>query len=222
MPLSNSQVQALGDAIERYDYPRVTYDFRAKRELKHPTMREVETTIKNDLVSKHLDSVKYGMANVVYWGHRRAGYQWFRVQRFINDVTEQQLREAMDSFHSMRGAGLGSIKRLRLREFSGMSFVSKLRMFLDPRQFVVLDQTLMELASAKTHTLFAKVKQHKTSVPITQPNERRYAEWSQLCVRGSETYFTGTGVIAVDIERGIYQLVNEDRLDIAAELVAQI
>ena len=222
MPLNSSQLKELQDAVQRYDYPKVTYDFRTKRELKHPTMREVETAIKSDLMSTHLDSVRCGIASVVYWGHRRAGYHWYRVERFLNDVTEQQVRQAMGCFHSMRGAGLGSIKRLRLREFSNMSFVSKLRMFLDPRQFVVLDQTLMELEFASNQTLFKQVKQRKTYVPITGPNERRYEEWSHLCTRASKTYFRGTDVIAVDVERGIYQLVNEGQLEMAAEIVAGI
>ena len=212
MPLDDPLRDALNDAIRAYDFPCVTYDFAAAREIVHPSMREVEHAIRAGLLADDIEAVRDGLSNVLYWGHATADYRDYRVSRFRRKVTRRGLAEALGLFRSLSGPGLREIKRLGLPEFSGMSFVSKARMFLDPLNYVVLDMKLAEnLSGGASPHLFDDLSLRPgkdTTIRITAHNERVYERWSRLCRRIAAAYFPADALRAADIERGLFHLVN--------------
>src|SRR4030042_962909 len=153
MPLNSQQLAALSTAISEYSYPKVLFDFVKSKEIRYMSMRELETDIRRDQISGNPDDVKRGLSNVLYWGHRTTGFCKTRVEKFREQVTARQLSETTKMLVSLQGAGLLTLKGLKLPEFSNVSFLSKLRMFLDPDKWVVLDRNLMNLADLNPNTV---------------------------------------------------------------------
>jgi len=222
MSLTQGQVAVLEKAMCNYCFPKVTYDFQNGIEVNHQTMRSVESTIYRRLISRGSDDVKDGLSNVLYWGYRRTGYRWTRVNEFRKEVTYQQLQRAVRVFKDLKGVGLRTLKKLELPQFSYVSFLSKLRMFLDPRNFVTLDRKLMKLAQASPETLLSFITQYETYIPATYRNEKYYLEWCDLCRKAAQNYFGGKNIPAVDVERGIFQLVDDKQLTTAANIIKNI
>lgn len=219
MPITEEQITILRNAIIEYGYPRVTFDFNSRIEIHHATMRELEKSVRDALLSDNIADVKNGLSNILFWGYYRQGIRDVRVEQFKSKVSDESLRKAKEVIRNLNRTGLTEIKNLRLPEFSQMSFVSKLRMFLNPTNYVVLDLQLMKLANEEPHNLFAEITRFSTSIPITQENQRRYQAWCDLCKRAAGTYFVD-GFIAVDVERGIFQLIQKGQANIAAQIVA--
>jgi len=222
MPLSHTQQSALVDAMRRYDFPCVTYDFVNRREKTHDSMRGVETEIRGQLLANRTDGVRDGLANILYWGYARIGYRDHRVKQFQEQVTDQQLVEASSLLSRLRGPGVCDIKRVGLPQFSGLSFVSKVRMFLDPCNYVVLDQKLVKLREQPIRTIFCDLTfaRRATSIPINKANEEVYERWCQLCRRIASQCLQMSRSGAVDVERGIFQMVASNNALRAAEIVA--
>lgn len=86
----------------------------------------------------------------------------------------EQIRKATTLFSKIEGDGLLEIKKLSLPQFSNMSFSSKLRMFLDPCNYVALDRKLLKLKKSKIKTFFHFIKEYPTSIPITKQNCELY------------------------------------------------
>jgi len=215
--------EVLVQAIKDYDYPRVTFDFKSKVEQRHGSMRDVERVIRTDLTSGNPDAVKDGLSNVLYWGfYTRGGIRDFRVTEFRKGVTEKKLDEARHLFKNLKETGVIQIKNLHLPQFSGLSFVSKARMFLDPSRYVTLDLSLMRLRDARVVTIFREIKQYKTQIPITGHNELCYERWCELCRKLVHDSFRDGKVLAVDIERGIFHLVKTGRIDLAADILSSV
>jgi len=145
----------------------------------------------------------------------------FRVQKFLDNVTEDQIQSATNLFPNIEGDGLAEIKRIGLPQFSNMSFVSKLRMFLDPRNYVTLDRKLLKLKESNIRTFFDDVIERPTYIPINNRNRKQYRVWSKKCKDTANNYFQDHGIIAADVERGIFYLVDRGNLNTAATL-AQI
>ena len=222
MPLSQNQVEILRNAINNYCYPKVTFDFQNNNEVHHHTMRELESAVQNDLTSGDPSKVKDGLSNILYWGHRRAGYYWTRVENFREHITDTQLDYVAQLLRNSNNVDLKKIKRLKLPEFSNLSFLSKVKMFLDPTRFVILDLKLMSLASAGTNTFFKEIKRSPTSIPYTGINAEIYYDWCALCKRVAEKYFPNERVIAADVERGIFTLVENGQGAKAARIVSNL
>jgi hypothetical protein len=225
LPLDIRLQEALLAALRGYDFPAVTYDFARDREVTHESMIRVENEIRASLVSESRDAVLDGLSNVLYWGYARTGYRQARVQRFRDRVTSdsEQIVRAGALSRSIEGPSLQRIRRLRLPEFSGLSFISKVRMFLDPRNYVVVDRKLLTLRAAAPRTVlstFTFDARRETSIRITAANERSYGDWCMLCRRIASTHLAGTGLRAVDMERGIFHLVEVGETAIAAEILA--
>ena len=212
MLLDDSLRDTLAAAIRAYDFPCGTYDFAAEREVVHPSMRGVEQAIRSGLTADDMEAVRDGLSNVLYWGYARIDYGDRRVRRFREGVTEGQLHDARSLFRTLRGPGLRQIKRLGLPELSGMSFVSKVRMFLDPSNYVTLDMKLAKnLSGGVSPGLFDDLSFRPgkdTTIRITAHNEAVYERWCRLCRHLAATCFPGAGVRAADIERGIFHLVS--------------
>jgi hypothetical protein len=222
MPLDDVLRRELTEAIKAYDFPRVTYDFRNSIERQHDSMRGVEECVCGSLLSDDAELVKDGLSNVLYWGYARMGKRWVRVDNFRRGVTTSKLLEAQKLFRQLKGPGLIQIKKLGLPEFGGLSFVSKVRMFLDPVNYVTLDLQLMKLHSQKQPTIFRHIslRPDATTIPITRANERFYERWCCFCRRTAKTYFSDANIRAVEIERAVYNLVSTNRAGVAAEILA--
>lgn len=219
MALTGQQIEILYEALRGYNYPARLYDFEQKQQVTFVTMRELENYLRKKILSTNPLEVKFGLANVVYWGNLTAGYCWHRVQKFLDEVTLEQIQKAIALFSKIEGDGLIEIKRLGLPQFSNMSFASKLRMFLDPDNYVTLDRKLLQLKKSKIKTIFHDIKEYSTYIPITKQNCELYRFWSKLCRETAKTYFKNENVIAVDIERGIFHLADLCEIDTAAMLV---
>ena len=220
MNLTAREAAELKRAIGAYDYPKVLFDFRARREIAFHSMRDLEDQVRGCLLSQRLDSVKDGLSNILYWGLARVGYREAWIGRFRSQVTDEQLGKAQGVFQTISGTGLQLLKRLGLPQFSHMSFLSKVRMFLDPREYVVLDLKLMKLAKSDNPNLFSGIKRYPTYVPVTRQNEAVYERWCEACRRLAASCFDGSKVFAADIERGIFQLVQEGRLALAGRIMS--
>jgi hypothetical protein len=77
---------------------------------------------------------------ILYWDYARTGYGDTRVQRFRREVDERGLHRASELFQNINGPAVKEIAGLKLPEFVGLSFISKVRMFLNPADYVVLDR----------------------------------------------------------------------------------
>ncbi len=225
MTLTEQQRAELRQAIAAYDYPKDTYDYERHLPMKHPTMRELEDSVRNQLLTASPQRVKDGLSNVLYWGHLSAGGRG-RDENFRRKVSIGQIRKAMALFRMLQGPGLKELAKLKLPEYSQLSFLSKLRMFLDPTQHVVLDLQLARLQNARANTLFRRLKlyakpdQQARYIPSTQRNVDVYRDWCALCVRTARKELPGKGAIAVDVERGIFHLAQSNPGKAAALVAA--
>jgi hypothetical protein len=222
MTLLKDQIEALVDAIMGYNFPCVCYDFLKNCPAPKPNMRSVEEFIRNDLIGGNPASVKNGLSNIIYWGFARVGFRDSRVETFRNQVTQAQLYDAARYFKDPRGVDLIEIKKLRLPQFSGMSFISKIRMFLDPKNFAILDKQILKMNETPFHTLLKEIAigKNETQIRISKRNVRVYTNWCKKCSEISTVYFKGKYRV-VDLERGFFTLIQSGKVDFAAEILSK-
>lgn len=210
MALTHQQLTRLEGAITDYAFPSVYFDFLSNAHVPAADMRAVETAIREELVSATFDRVRDGLSNVIYWGYAQIGYRDVRVRRFRDHVSADQLARFQNLVQAGDRIGLRSIRALRLPEFSGIAFISKVLAFLDPARYCVLDKQLLKLAGTPgdraLHRVFAR-----TRISVTRANEEAYDAWRTECAAISAQYFGGRYRV-VDIERGFFQLVQADRI----------
>lgn len=217
MSIDLQQVTDLEEAIAGYRFPTVYFDFVAGREVAGSDMQAVESAIGGMLRSSAADQIRDGLANVIYWGYAQIGYRDNRVRRFREHVSDGQLRAFADVVVS-GNLGLARIGDLRLPQFSGISFVSKVLMFLDPKQYCVLDKQLLKLGEGSGLRALHRVATG-TQIRITPENENAYNDWRAECEAMSRRYFAGRYRV-VDIERAFFHLVQSNRVGAAREIYA--
>src|SRR5690242_11726333 len=110
--MSGTPEEMLTAAITDFDYPSVTYDFVGNRELSFASTRELESYLKKLLWATDPESVKDGLAGVLYWGHYRAGYRDDRVREFRTTVTARHLLRATETFQLLRNVDLIVLKKI--------------------------------------------------------------------------------------------------------------
>ena len=179
--LPHEHLELLRRAIDAYAFPTVSYDFVRGVERVHQDARELEATVHDGLTSTDVHRVRHGLANVVYWGYARIGFRDDRVRAFLHNVSDGQVAAAQVAFASVEGPALRQLGALRLPQFSQISFLSKIRMFLDPRSFVILDLKLAKLRHEAPTTVLHDLMV-RTSIPASRHNERVYARWCDICV----------------------------------------
>jgi hypothetical protein len=209
--------QALDDklieAISLYDYPSITWDFLEGRERCFSSMVELDHFLKNLLKSGDVRSLKDGLSGILYWGYYRAGFRDHRVTRFRTTVADVELDSANGVIRVLDGTGLMSLKELALPQFSNMAFITKFRTFLDPERYCVLDSKIAKLAP-----LAVRLKCQPTYIPINEQNDRAYKCWVDTCFSlASHLQMT---LRPVDVERGLFCLVDHGRGDIAEQLLS--
>ena len=208
MSMAKEQIEHLRRGILAYSYPKVTYDFSTNQFCSHTTMGEVEQVIRRQLLSGDPTQTRDGLSNVIFWGYCRDNRRRTRFKDFRREVSprNRQLAEAARIFQDPSTVDLLGIKRLSLPEFSGLSFLTKVRMFLDPTRYATLDRKLLKnLRSLQRHFAF---RSNERSIRATRRNVRAYEGWAQLCRNLAEAYFERDGFHAADVERGFYALID--------------
>lgn len=222
MTLSKEHLNILSDAIKGYSFPHVYFDFLRNCPLQKPDMLSVEDRIRDDLLSGNPDLVKNGLSNVLYWGFAQVGYRDRRVELFRTQITQGQLYDAAQLFSDMHDDGLREIKQIGLPQFSGMSFISKVRMFLDPDNYVVLDQQILKMNTYPRETLLKNIAfgPKETQIRISENNCQVYLDWCKKCRDISIIFYKGEHR-AVEIERGFFTLIQRGQGEIATEILSR-
>ena len=140
----------------------MTYDFTEEKPLHHDSMLAVEQ------YSKDVSAVKDGLSNVLYWGYaQQPGRRDFRVSDFRKTIPDPEREPKLDQFAQLMRSGradlLKNIKQLHLRQFSQISFVSKILMFLDPARYPVLD---LKIAKAFAKPSFLPLQPDRLALQI--------------------------------------------------------
>jgi hypothetical protein len=195
-------------AIEAYSYPFVAFDCQNGQELTFPTIRDLERHIHTNLTAGDPDRLKDALSSILYWGFYRMGIRPFRVERFRSKVTTEHMDSAAAILPHLSGSGILQLQKLHLPEFGKFAFLSKLRTFLDPESYCVLDRKLLQVPAIK-----ARFKADKTSIPVTAANEQAYSWWVHTCGRIAGPLTPPRR--PVDVERGFFHLVDTDQIDIA-------
>jgi hypothetical protein len=221
VPLSQQQKSCLQNAIETYRFPSDYFDFVRNTRERLENAEAVEVRIWRGLTSPDAEGLKNGLANVLYWGYAQMGIRDPRVQRFRSKVNACELIRACDLLQRSTPPSVVEIKNLGLPEFSGLSFVSKIRMFLDPSKSAVLDNQIMKIHRSCPTTLLANLHIGKsTQIPITKHNSEVYKAWCRTMVDISDRSFDAR-FRAVDIERGCFQLIQDGSTRAAAQILSE-
>ncbi len=215
MPLTQAQVERLHNAIDGYAFPAVYFDFNDNLEVDAQNIVELEEIIAAQLRSQEVNVVKHGLANVLYWGFAQIGYRENRVNDFMDKVTSRQIENFQALIYENRTPTLMEIKDVRMPQYSGISFVSKILMFLNPNSYCVLDKQLAYLRTPGSPKILneSAFGGRETQIRITSHNETIYNGWRNECSTINQMYFDG-GYRVVDVERGFFNLIqNDDLLD---------
>jgi len=221
--LTTEQKRDLQEAIENYNFPTVAFDFKLDQELQLKNMYKVEEYIISLLLNPDSSAIRDGLSNILYWGYATAGYRDYRVSLFRENVTSYQLQIAGELFRRTAQPTITEIKELGMPQFSGISFISKIRMFLDPEKSAVLDKQIikMKFSAYGEQTILAKVSHSPKEGQIrpSKPNSYAYEAWCHRLLAISTCNFDSK-YRAVDIERGLFALIRKGKLDDAAKILA--
>ena len=119
--------------------------------------------------------------------------------------------------------GMKELQRLGLPEFSAMSFVSKVLMFMCPDRYAVLDLSIARFAHRQPAqsldlpsglSTLLNLKLDLTKIPLTGRNRRVYQEWSGWCCEIADAVNAvvppGVNLRAVDVERAIFWCIDRE------------
>lgn len=219
LPL-NEYAAVLCAAVRAYDFPAVTCEFerggdQIVRKSCRGSMFIVEKYIHDLLCSANLLDVKDGLSNVLYWGYAQTGFQEYRVNTFRTTVQNTAIQEFAGLVKEPPLPGLLAIDNVNFPGF-GMSFTTKILMFLDPTLYPVLDTRIGRLAVACNFPpLLEIVAPDGDAIPINQTTARAYEKWACWCREIAELV-NGLRVSrrhdlrAVDVERALFTLAGND------------
>lgn len=218
MSLGTVQVKKLHDAVNAYSFPTAHFDFTTQTPVVGLSIAQLENRIRQQLLSPSQEDVKDGLSNVLYWGFAQmGGLAPVRVERFRSAVSGRQLQQASRLFTNYERPALYEIARLGLPQFSKVSFVSKIRMYLDPVKSATLDRQIMQIHQIHTDTVLAAFKEDKTSIPTTKGNSNAYEGWCEHLAHIAQAYLPTARV--VDIERGFFHMIQEGDVNEAANIL---
>lgn len=218
MPLNNAQVASLNAAITGYAFPAVYFDFVTRTQVAAENMAAVEKHIKIQLTSANPQDVFHGLANVLYWGYAQIGYRNVRVDNFLAGVTNAHAAAFQNFVLGRVAPTLRQIKDIRMPQFSGISFISKILAFLDPVKYCVLDQQLARIANGHGARALNNLTQGQ-QLRVTVKNQAAYDDWRNECQAISNIYFNGAYRV-IDVERGFFHLVQTNQLALAQTIYA--
>lgn len=218
MPLQQRQISILTQAIQEYSFPSAHFDFDQNAADDKDNIKELEMLINRELTSNDCQRVKDGLSNVLYWGYAQMGIRDTRVSRFRNKVSRVQLADAASLFSKSSLPSLLKIKKICLPEFSGISFVSKIRMFLDPSNSATLDFQIMKMQLNCPNSVLSEIQLRQTQIPITAHNSEKYEKWCETLKDIARRYL-GEQSRAVDVERGLFHLIQSGKVQMASEIL---
>lgn len=222
--LTNTQKFDLETSIINYSFPCVAYDFNNNTELQFESIIQLEFHIFNQLNSQDITNIKDGLSNVLYWGYARSGYRNYRVNLFRNKITDIQLKSAQQLFKRTQQPSITSIKSLSMPQFSGISFISKICMFLNPQTSAVLDLQIMKMKFTEygNNTVLNNISHtlRETGIRASNPNSVAYTTWCDKLLEISDIYFNSKYRV-VDIERGFFVLIEKNQIDYASRILAE-
>lgn len=218
MPLCDSQKATLYTAIEEYKFPPVYWDYINSGDVELDDTRELEDVLRPQLVSDDTETVRRGLANVTYWGYAKSGGRQSRAGVFYEKATEEQLIGFQQLVADQNVPTLVEIKQLKLPQYSGISFVSKILAFLSPHTHCVLDSQLLRLTQTVANKAITQIEL-TGQIKISAHNEAVYDQWRQECSEISERYYYGA-FRAVDIERGFFSMIQNNGVVEAQEIYA--
>ena len=213
--LMQQQINILQTAINGYNFPAVYFNFASNVATNAGNMLALESVISKMLRSSQKQQVKHGLANIIYWGNsskKRVSCRDFRVNRFLNKVTDSKLQRFKDMVANGETPTLRQIKDIKMPEYSGVSFISKIVTFLDPAKYCVLDFRIAELRNHSGKKAIDNLKINKTQIKVTTNNCKQYDQWCKECQMINEEYYDDEQYRAVDIERGFFHLICNRRL----------
>ena len=202
-----------------YNFPSRLYDFNLNKEIEFENYRLLEKHIQNLLTHKEINKIKDGLSNVLFWGFYRIGYRDNRVKIFRQQVTDFQLM-AFSNLVKTNKINPISIKKLGLPQFSQFSFISKILMFINPKKYVTLDKKIMNLKdpfNPDSPLTRIPYSENDTGIRITKTTTKYYFEWCELCSFIAKEI--NNNKIAVDIERGFFRLVEEEKTNYGREII---
>jgi len=202
-----------------YNFPSRLYDFNLNKEIEFENYRQLEKHIQNLLTHKEINKIKDGLSNVLFWGFYRIGYRDNRVKIFRQQVTDFQLM-AFSNLVKTNKINPISIKKLGLPQFSQFSFISKILMFINPKRYVTLDKKIMNLKdpfNPDSPLTRIPYSENDTGIRITKTSTKYYFEWCELCSFIAKKI--NSNKIAVDIERGFFRLVEEEKTNYGREII---
>ncbi len=221
--LTNIQKHDLEKAINSYSFPCVAYDFDNSVELKFKNIFQLESYIFKQLTSQNIEDLKNGLSNVLYWGYARAGYRDYRVQVFRSKIDDVHLNLVQQLFKKTLEPSISDIKKLSIPHFSGISFISKICMFLNPKLSAVLDLQIMKIKFAQfgKDTVLNNISHSlaETAIRASSPNSIAYASWCNRLFEISKNYFHSKFRV-VDIERGFFVLILKNQIEYASRILA--
>ena len=223
------------EALRRYSYPTVTFDFRHGQEHRHEDMRGVERRIGRLLRSADLRDVRDGLSCVLYWGFARQAIRDHRVSYFrdrVKSTADERLARFRASVHQMSSTSpsvaecLITLRRLALPQFSQMSFTTKILMFLDPDSYPVLDLRIAKAYANRPEFPPLQGLTIRTSISITAGNQTCYEKFARWARRIAALVNATSGsprhdLRAVDVERALFTLVDLGQEDIARVLLEE-
>lgn len=222
MALSRAQVTLLSQAMTAYAFPAEYFDFGRNTARRFATMSALEPLVRADLISGSPSRVKDGLSNVLYWGFAQMGIRDFRVNRFRTRVSRTHIDAFIDllATSKQRRPFLADIAGLKLPEFSGVSFTSKIRMFLDPKISATLDWQILKINDHNRNTVLSGIRtSHQgKQIPTTHHNSGIYEKWCERLAQISSRYFGGRKRVA-DLERGFFQLIQSGKARAAANIL---
>jgi hypothetical protein len=219
MALRNQQIDQLEKAILAYAFPPIYFDFVKNISIQAQDMKVVENAVKNMLVSKCSQDVIHGLANIVYWGYAQIGYQQTRVDKFLNGITNNHIIQFKALVAESNIPNMLQIKAIGMPEYSGISFISKILVFLNPKDYCVLDKQLAKLIinGDVDRALYGLIL--GTQIRVTKHNQAIYDTWRAECLMISKQYFNGKYRV-VDIERGFFHLIQQKQFALAQKIYA--
>ena len=227
----------LCETVRDYDFPPVTYDFAKEKEICHGSMRDVEKCIHDLLCSGDTRKVKDGLSKVLYWGHANSKHLQKSSLKNLRETADAELKRKLDRFMQLAqelarpsivpsGGDLLKIANLGIPQFqSGVSFVSKILMFLNPMNYPVLDTRIAKfntmIAEAYTNSFCSplhdlKLNKAGNSIPIAgrkNKNPDVYDIWACWCRKIAKVVNASpespcNHFRPVDVERALFTLAN--------------
>jgi hypothetical protein len=220
MTLTPEQMLLLDKSIGQYCFPTVFFDFERDEEIYCTGMAAVENKIYKQITSKETKTVKDGLSNILYWGYARVGYRETRINKFRKNITKYKLKHFIHLLESEPKLSLISINKIKMPEYSGMSFVSKIRMFLDPATSATLDKQIVRIKFLSKNTVLNQLSHTKkeSQIRISKPNSQAYEAWCNELTSISNTYYEKR-FRAVDVERGLFNLVQCNHINDAVRIL---